>query len=97
MLRSNTFFYCAITIYIPFKYFSNQIEFDLKSINQEFLLFLKLLKTHPLQYSGSPEQGCRGDFCPPPNFSDNVPEDFFEEPFKCAFFENIKSEIVNIQ
>ena len=21
---------------------------------------------------------------------------FFEEPFKCAFFENIKSEIVNI-
>ena len=22
---------------------------------------------------------------------------FFKEPFKCAFFENIKSEIVNIQ
>ena len=31
-------------------YFSNQIEFDLKSINQEFLLFLKLLKKHSIQY-----------------------------------------------
>ena len=27
-----------------------QIEFDLKSINQEFLLFLKLLKKHSIQY-----------------------------------------------
>ena len=31
-------------------YISNQIEFDLKSINQEFLLFLKLLKKHSIQY-----------------------------------------------
>ena len=31
-------------------YFSDQIEFDLKSINQEFLLFLKLLKKHSIQY-----------------------------------------------
>ena len=31
----------------------------------------------------------------PQKFSDNV--HFFEETFKFAFFENIKSEIVNIQ
>ena len=31
-------------------YFSNQIEFDLKSINQEFILFLKLLRKHCIQY-----------------------------------------------
>ena len=30
-------------------YFSNQIEFDLKSINQEFLLLLKLLKKNYIQ------------------------------------------------
>ena len=35
------FFYCAMTIYIPL-YFSNQIAFDLETINQEFLLFLKV-------------------------------------------------------
>ena len=29
-------------------------------------------------------------------FSENVPL-FFEEPFKCVFFENNKSETVNIQ
>ena len=38
-----------MTIYIPF-IFSSQIEFDLKSINQKFLLFLKLLKKHSIQY-----------------------------------------------
>ena len=32
---------------------------------------------------------------PPTKFSGNFP--FFEEPFKYAFFENIKSEILNIQ
>ena len=32
----------------------------------------------------------------PSEFSDNVPF-FFEEPFKCTFFGNIKSEILNIQ
>ena len=31
-------------------YFSNQIEFDFKSINQEFILFLKLLRKHCIQY-----------------------------------------------
>ena len=31
-------------------YFSNQIEFNLKSINQEFLLFLKSLYKHSIQY-----------------------------------------------
>ena len=41
ILRSNTFFYCTMTIYI---------RFDLKSINQEFILFFKLLKKHPVQY-----------------------------------------------
>ena len=35
--------------YIPF-ILSNQIEFDLKSINQEFLLFLKLLEKHSIKY-----------------------------------------------
>ena len=40
ILRNNTFFYCTMTIYIHL-YFSNQIGVDLKSINQEFLLFLK--------------------------------------------------------
>ena len=30
-LKSNMFFYYAMTIYIP--YFSNQIKFDLKGIN----------------------------------------------------------------
>ena len=38
-----------MTIYIPF-IFPSQIEFDLKSINQEFLLFLKLLKKYSIQY-----------------------------------------------
>ena len=31
-------------------YFSNQIKFDLKSINQEFLLFLKSLSKCSIQY-----------------------------------------------
>ena len=31
-------------------YLSNQIEFDLKSINQEIVLSLKLLKKHSIQY-----------------------------------------------
>ena len=31
-------------------YFSNQIKLDLKSTNQEFFLFLKLLKKHSIQY-----------------------------------------------
>ena len=35
-----------MTIYIPFVYFPNQIELDLNSINQEFLLFLKALNKH---------------------------------------------------
>ena len=38
-----------MTIYIPF-IFSSQIDFDLKSINQEILLFLKLLKKYSVQY-----------------------------------------------
>ena len=41
------FFYRVMTIYIPL-YFSNQIELDLKIINQEFLLFLEFLKTYPI-------------------------------------------------
>ena len=45
-IKKITFFYCTMTIYIPFVYFPNQIEFDLKSINQEFLLFLKALNKH---------------------------------------------------
>ena len=40
-------------------------------------------------------KGGRGGVCLP-MFFDNVPF-FFEEPFKCAFIENIKSKIVNIQ
>ena len=31
-------------------YFSNQIEFDLKSLNQAFLLFRKSLSKHSIQY-----------------------------------------------
>ena len=49
ILGNNTFFYCVMTIYISL-YFSNQIEFDLKSINREFLLFLKSLNKHYIQY-----------------------------------------------
>ena len=48
ILRNNTFFYCAMTIYVSFIPF--QIKFDLKSINQEPLLFLKLQKKHSIQY-----------------------------------------------
>ena len=40
----------AMTIYIHL-YFSNQIEFDLKSIDQEFLLFRKSLNKQSIQYS----------------------------------------------
>ena len=49
MLRSNMFFYYTMMIYIPF-ILSNQIKFDLKSKNQEFILFLKLLKKHSIKY-----------------------------------------------
>ena len=39
------------TVYILFIFFkSNQIEFDLKNINQEFLLFPKSLNKHSIQY-----------------------------------------------
>ena len=31
-------------------YFSSQIDFDLKSINPEFLLFLKSLNKHSIPY-----------------------------------------------
>ena len=48
ILRSYTFFYCVMAIYIPSS-FSNQFEFNLKSIDQEFLVFLKSLNKH--QYS----------------------------------------------
>ena len=34
-LKSNMFFYYAMTIYIP--YFSNQIKFDLKGINNVWI------------------------------------------------------------
>ena len=46
---NNTFFYCAMTVCIPF-IFSDQIEFDLKSVNQEFLLFFKSFNKHSTQY-----------------------------------------------
>ena len=49
VLRSDTFFYCAMMDYIH-SYCSNQIESDLKSIIHEFLLFFKLLKKHSIQY-----------------------------------------------
>ena len=39
LLRNNTFLFCIMMIYVPFT-LSNQIELDLKSINQEFILFL---------------------------------------------------------
>ena len=39
-----------MAIYIPFIYFSSQIDFDLKSINQEFFLFLNLLKKNSIRY-----------------------------------------------
>ena len=43
--------YSIIFYYIPKnKYFSNQIEFDLKSINQELLLFRKSLNKKSIQY-----------------------------------------------
>ena len=45
-VRKNTFFYFTMTIYIPFKYFPNQIEFDFL----EFLLFLKSLNKRVIQY-----------------------------------------------
>ena len=31
-------------------YFSNQAEFNLKSIYQEFVLFLKLIEKHSIQF-----------------------------------------------
>ena len=39
-------FYCAMTIYILFIVCRS----NLKSINQEYLLFLKLLKKHSIEY-----------------------------------------------
>ena len=38
-----------MTVCIPF-IFSDQIEFDLKSVNQEFLLFFKSFNKHSTQY-----------------------------------------------
>ena len=52
MIRSNTFFYCALTIMLSF-YFLNQIEFDLESYKlgiYEFILFYKSLNQHSIQY-----------------------------------------------
>ena len=45
ILRSNVFLLRNDDLYIL-----NQIEFDLKNINQEFLLFLKSLNKHSIQY-----------------------------------------------
>ena len=39
-----------MTIYIPFILFINQIEFDLKGINQEILSLLKSLNKYSIQY-----------------------------------------------
>ena len=36
--------------FIFYLHFSSQIEFDLKSMNREFLLFCKLLNKHSIQY-----------------------------------------------
>ena len=44
ILRRSTFSYYSMTICLFYLYFSNRIEFDLKSINQQFLLFLKVTK-----------------------------------------------------
>ena len=54
-----------------------------------------MLTMNAAQTSGSPEQGGTGRLSPPQSFLKMCP--FFEGPFKCAFFENIKSEVVNIQ
>ena len=52
ILRSSSFFCCAMTIYSPLILFksNNQIEFDLKSINQEFLLFRKSQNKRSIYY-----------------------------------------------
>ena len=47
-IKKQHFFYCARRFILFYLYFSNQIEFDLQSLNQEFLLFLELLKKHIL-------------------------------------------------
>ena len=63
-------------------------------------MYLYHLECH---LTGPPEQGGQGSAphrhpppLPPPKVFRQCAL-FFEEPFKCAFFENIKSEIVNIQ
>ena len=51
MLRSNMFFYCAMAI--SNLYFQNKIKFDLKSIDQEFILFIKVatnITSNTIQY-----------------------------------------------
>ena len=51
ILRKITFFCSAMTIYIPSVLFkSNRISFSIKSINHEFLSFLKSLNKHSIQY-----------------------------------------------
>ena len=47
--KEATHFSVAQRQFIFHLYFLNQIEFDLKSMNEEFLLFLKLLKKHSIQ------------------------------------------------
>ena len=54
-IKNSTFLYCAMASYIPFIYlfiylFSNHIDFGLKNISQEFLLFLKSLNKDSIQY-----------------------------------------------
>ena len=47
--KVETHFSVAQRQFIFHLYFLNQIEFDLKRMNEEFLLFLKLLKKHSIQ------------------------------------------------
>ena len=47
--KEATHFSVAQRQFIFHLYFLNQIEFDLKSMNEEFILFLKLLKKHSIQ------------------------------------------------
>ena len=60
-----------------------------------FIFISSLLHTQDCIYRPSGAGGQGGPPLPPQSFLKICP--FFEEPFKCAFFENIKSEIVNIQ
>ena len=40
----------SINLYVKKVHFSNNTEFNIKSINQEFLLFLKSLNKYCIQY-----------------------------------------------